>query len=242
MQWIIDNSEILKIAIALIGLFSIPFALSQLIANKRSHLFAVYTNTMDRLDRQEVREARHFVYSLVNERENIDLRETLYKEQQWTAYSVEEIKGDPVSVQKCWVNRQRSELICRTFDQLGLLIRSGRVPLNLIAHFYTYPVLNCWYNLAPYIYAVRETRGQPGHMWEFENLVCKILIPGLESKCGVWEDVLDHDVNLHSVYPKIKKEWVRGPKDSKFNPGQNLWIVDRWTLLFRKLKKNGYKS
>jgi hypothetical protein len=72
-------------------------------------------------------------------------------------------------------NRAKAELISRALDQLGYLVREGIVPLNVVARFYSYPTLKCWYQLSPYVAAVRKSRGQIGHMWEWENLVTKIM-------------------------------------------------------------------
>src|SRR5437667_302215 len=88
--------------------------------------------------------------------------------------------------------KRQAEAIARALDQLGYLVREGIVRLNVIARFYSYPTLKCWYELSPYVAAVRTARNQPGHMWEWENLVKKV-IEGARTDTGLWKGTLEHD-------------------------------------------------
>jgi hypothetical protein len=123
-----------------------------------------------------------------------------------------------------------AERTARAFDRLGLLVREGRIPVDLIARFYVTPILRCWYKLGPYIVKVRDKRQQKGHMWEFENLVFAIVKPRVTLGRGVWKNVKAHEgleaykeavdatpINLlHEIEP---------PKfrDNDYQPPERLW-------------------
>jgi hypothetical protein len=112
-------------------------------------------------------------------------------------------------------------MIARALDQLGYLVREGIVPLNVVARFYSYPTLRCWYQLSPYVAAIRVSRKQPGHMWEWENLVWKI-IKGARSGAGIWTGALEHD-NLRDYAQKIEERTKDFPKARDWNPPDRSW-------------------
>ena len=217
------TAEWIKIAIGLVGLLTLAFAASQLATQRRAHLFEVYRNMFVMLDDPAERSARHYVYDIYKVE---GLREKVFNDEMWLDPDFEPAEGN--AEQKKWVeHKDAAERVCRRFDQLGILVRQGRVPVNLIAQFYTYPIMTCWYVLSPYIRAVRKDRAQPGHMWEFENLVHRIVIPALKKDEGVWKGVFEHDIRNKDLLPKLEKEQSDGPRDGDFNPGIDLWVVGK---------------
>jgi len=217
-----DVFEIIKIAFSFVALLTIYFSAGVLFTHRRAHLLEVYKHVFTKLDDENVRKARHYVYSL----DNVTLRSTVYKEEQWLCKKQEDMESKKEEVELWWANRSKAELICRTFDQLGLLVREGRIPINIIAQFYVYPILRCWYVLSPYIDAVRNERGQPGHMWEFEHLVFRVVIPGLESNSGVWKGILAHDTPSREKLGTVQDDYKKMVhKDTEYNPSTTLWEI-----------------
>jgi len=163
--------QYVTLAAALVGVIGLYIAVRQVAEVRRSHLFDVYTAVMDRLDSPDLRRARHYVY----ERRPDELVDAV---------------DNPKRTQ---ADRQMIELLARSMDQLGFLVRTGRVPIEIIAQFYAYPILKSWVQLSPYIQAARDRRGQQGHMWEFENLAINIVARGVRSQKGPWRDAVKHD-------------------------------------------------
>ena len=157
-------------------------------------------------------------------------REETYKTESWLDLAVVAQHGDLKA------HRAQAEKVVRSFDQLGFLVREGRVPVDTIARFNVVPILHAWYALSPYVLAVRKQRGQPSHAWHFENLVYGIMLPGLDSGRGPWRGVLAYD------FPETDKErhtWlnvVRGERPSSGDcapgyPGRvRLWNLRGWRL------------
>jgi hypothetical protein len=81
----------------------------------------------------------------------------------------------------------------------------------------------------PYILEERDFRRQPGHLWEWENLVRRIIIPGLIQD-GVWAGVASHD-ELGTWAKKVGED-TEGDRfkrlsDQNYAPGMHLWQIER---------------
>lgn len=162
-------------ALALIGLV---LTIRQLLGVNRAHLFDVYTAVMEMMDNPAARNARHYVYrtspdEITRIMDLAQKTESLHREEDERAQGV--------------------ELVMRTMDRLGFLVRNGSVPIEVIEQFYAFPVVKAWVQVEPYVHNVRTERHQPGHMWEFENLALHIIGSGVKSKKGTWKDVAEHD-------------------------------------------------
>ncbi len=118
-------------------------------------------------------------------------------------------------------DRDAADTVSRSFDQLGLLVREGAVPLNIIAHFYASPVLRCWYKLQPYVGVERWKRNQNGHLWEWENLVLRIVIPRIKAGNGIWRGISAHD-GLEDYFTKIENQ-IPIDRDNVYLPAFHLW-------------------
>jgi hypothetical protein len=219
---------------AVAALVALGYYRKQAAASTRDHLNNVHQLVFQRLDATEVREARHYVYALdttvnekgeLTERDPSDTAGLTYENEYWLALGSPACPGSADRQEQWKKNRAKAELIARALDQLGYLVREGIVPLNVVARFYSYPTLRCWYQLSPYIAAIRNNRGQPGHMWEWENLVRRI-IEGAELNRGIWKGTSDHD-NLKAYATKIAlRSGVDAfPKDLKWNPPDCSWTV-----------------
>lgn len=226
---------ILTLALVVIGYLGLKTGRSALAEYKtqawaatREHMNNVHLAVFQRLDAPEVRGARHYVYAMdtiwnaargeFEDRKPLDLSNLTFQRQQWLLLGTPDCPGTEEE-QKPWKeNKAKAEIMARALDQLGYLVREGIVPINVVARFYTYPALRCWYQLCPYIEAVRKTRKQPGHMWEWENLVNKIIV-GARSGEGIWKGTADHD-NLKEYTTKITERTARKdfPRDEVWNP------------------------
>lgn len=233
----------LDITIKLVTLVGVGVAVFQLFVNQRAHYFNVYRDSMKVLDEEAVRQARHWVYGIDNR--------NIWKKEGWLRLGAEPRPKEgahPKEKAVCeeqkehWTHKVLAERVAKSFDQLGLLVREGRVPIDLVARFYTTPVLRCWYLLSPYIAAVRGFRDQRGHMWEFENLALGIVVPAVKRGTGPWQGIKEHE-NLTS-YPfhgrKLNgdlfiKERVNllelrhiDKWDSSYSPEESLWHLNGW--------------
>jgi hypothetical protein len=203
------------------GVVTLAFAAAHLSARRRAHLLEVYRHTFDLLDDPTVRDARHYVY---------EIQRDAFETEHWM--DLENFKIDPQY--NGWKeNKGKAERVARTFDQLGLLLREGRIPTNIIARFYASPILRCWYQLSPYIGAVRARRNQPGHMWEWENLVFEIVAVRLKKNKGTWKGARNHD-NLESQIQAVEHERDVIRRDKEYKPGIHLWEIGRSWLQFWK--------
>jgi hypothetical protein len=156
-----------------------------------------------------------------------------------------------------WNLRQAAETTARAYDRLGLFVREGLVPVDLVAAFYVAPVVDGWLRLHRFIEAERVRRGQPGHMWEFENLVYGIILPGLsEGADSPWAGVGRHEGLEQPICDGLRErmnasrtsddpgflregetrlQWLKGsrknltPRDEKYNPPHTLWRLRRWS-------------
>jgi hypothetical protein len=231
----LSNRDLCLKALALVGvivaLFQWRTANRQLrIANHqratadRTHLFNVYAKALDLLDETEMRTARNWVYKMDSD---------AFKPQRegWIAMLAEPPESE-VSRREAWKNKQRAEKVARGFDRLGLLVREGRIPINLVARFYVTPILRCWINLRPYVEAVRKDRSQNGHMWEFENLAVEIVLKGAQSDAGVWRGVREHE-NLRMYQASHASDPIDLLENTKHAAGWHaayapvrLWIIE----------------
>jgi hypothetical protein len=180
-----NENEILTyfdLILKLIGIFGLLIALITLLFRKKADLFQIYTGVFAMVDNKDFREARDYVTRVME-------KDTHSREKEdW---------NNPKILDEYKKNKMYADEVARGFDKLGLLVREGQIPLNIIARFYAYPILKCWLKLSVYIQQVRgskdqDGRGQKGHRWEFENLV-RIVVAGVKSDQVLWENVIDHD-------------------------------------------------
>jgi hypothetical protein len=208
----VDICEAIAAGLAAIAAcIAVVFYREQARAATQEHRNNVHQLVFERLDSSEIRAARHFVYSIDTALNNGKLEDLpplnkdnfAFQKEHWMLLGSPGFAlGTPAERTLWQEHKDNAERVARALDQLGYLVREGIVPLNVVARFYTYPTLKCWYKLSPYVRAIRETREQFGHMWEWENLVWKI-IKGARDGKGIWEGTLDHD-NLKDYADKIE--------------------------------------
>ena len=159
-------------------------ATEQARAARVEHLNNVHQLIFERLDAAEIRAARHYVYAIDTTLANGKHEELppltdsplTYQNEHWVELGGLGLTHGDETQRMLWQeHKDKAEKVARALDQLGYLVREGIVPLNVVARFYSYPTLKCWYKLSPYIAAIRKDRQQLGHMWEWENLVKKII-------------------------------------------------------------------
>jgi hypothetical protein len=202
------------------GALALFFTAYQSATRRRAHMLEVFRqvfNMMDASDVADIRDARRFVYQV---------HRTAYQAEHWL--ELDNYKNDH-NYHTWKINYARAERVARSFDQLGLLIREGLLPINILARFYASPAVRCWYQLSPYVNALRApgARNQPGHMWEWENLVCNIIIPRFRNDRGSWRGVSRHDM-LEDYAAKILHEREQMIRDKDYSPPQRIWEVGRW--------------
>jgi hypothetical protein len=219
-------------ALTLVG---IGVAVRQLLISRRSHLFDVYREAMKLLDSDDVRSARNWVY---------DISPNLFDTEGWISLNAKptepktSLPGLDLEARlrlyeeelERYNHKQMAERTARAFDRFGLLVREGRIPIDLVSHFYVTPILRCWYRLAPYIVRVRDKRQQKGHMWEFENLVFAVVKNRVKSGRGVWKNVVAHEgleaykATADAVPINLLRE-IQPPhfRDNDYDPPENLW-------------------
>jgi hypothetical protein len=208
--------RVLTLIVALIALF---VASASWITGRRTHLLQVFRDTFNILDTKSMRKARRYVYTLRQSPTDEQIKQNFLEYTGDKKNMLTTLMGNTKNVE-----RDNMEIVARSFDNLGLLVREGKVPLNLIARFYSMPILRCWYHLSPYINAVRLKREQPGHMWEWENLVFNIMIPNLQKNKGVWKGQMEHDGLLpYITYIIEEREFMI--RDKNFNPDFHLWTI-----------------
>jgi hypothetical protein len=198
-------------------------------AAQRDHINNVYRIVFEKLDSDDVRGARHYVYEMdklpdagggMKDREPEQTEDLTYINERWL-----DLDGLPPELHPAWkTNKAKAERIARALDQLGFLVREGIVPVNILARFYTYPTLKCWYKLCPYVNAVRKHRGQKGHFWEWENLVRMVIAKTNEGE-GVWKGCRSHD-NLETIIDQIKggTNHIKLVTDNDWKPPDRSWI------------------
>ena len=204
------------------GIFTLFFTAAQLATRRRAHLLEIYKFAFDMLDSQEMRDARKYVYKIAKE----EVPRNIFESEHWQDLEVSE-KGSDFETWKR--HRDMAERVGRSFDQLGLLVREGRIPVNLVARFYASPAIRCCYALSPYIASERSEgrRNQPGHFWEWEHLVTDVIIRHLTDDSGVWKGVSRHD-KLEDWAEKIRHDLKGMRKDAQYAPPQTLWELGSW--------------
>ncbi len=203
------------------GLLGFFFALATLSVRRKLHLFDVYREVMNMMDSQEIYADRRYVYSL---------SETAYEEGNWLALNPDDLESAEALRQRTRVDR-----VLKAFDHLGLLVREGQVPVDIIARFYVRPALDVWARTGRYISSKRvhkPEREHRGYLWEFENLVFNVIIPGVESEKTPWDGVKDHD-DLEELMRHLKTTFGNMPRDHKYAPRQRLWAIAKWWEFWR---------
>jgi hypothetical protein len=216
---------IYKIIMPCLGFTAFFIACANWISGRRAHLLQVYTEIFKLLDKPDMRVARSEVYKLRVKDESFKRIEELMIKEHWVDKNFNQLSKDP-NFNDWKINKDMVEKVCRSFDHLGLLVREGKVPINLLARFYASPAIRCWFSLSVYIDAVRKDRAQNGHLWEWENLIEKIIIPGLNSNEGVWKGVKEHD-GLLPYMQKISFELIGMQRDNIYKPPVHLWEIGR---------------
>jgi hypothetical protein len=215
-------TSVLVVVFGSSGLLTLIFAAQQLGIRRRAHILELYRQAFTMIDSPDVRAARQFVYKVDRD---------AFEREHWVDIDSHCGKDGYADWQE---NRARAERVARSFDQLGLLVREGLLPINVVARFYASPCLRCWYRLSPYINADRSSRGrnQPGHMWEWENLVFRIIIPGLKRGRGPWRGVSAHD-KLEDLAHTVEHEHQSLLKDADYRPRSSLWELGRWYEIWK---------
>ncbi|HUZ45486.1 MAG TPA: DUF4760 domain-containing protein [Terriglobia bacterium] len=216
LQWLWSHFALVQLLVLLLAFLA---TIHQLGIRARAHLLDVYRQAITMMD--GIREDRHYVATIK--------REETYKDEHWLDKSECDKNED-------WKkHRESAEKVFRHCDQLGLLVREGRIPVNVVARFYVRPILQAWDHLRPYIIEVRKKRPQPSHGWEFEHLVHHIILPGMEHNRGVWKGVEEHEFPSLSAeniprgaeHPRRLLERVRRDEggDLFYKPGDNVWEI-----------------
>jgi hypothetical protein len=233
---------IIEVIVALSTILALFFYARQARAATKEHLNNVHQMIFDRLDADRIRASRHYIYTLAKEVDGVILAQDpdkkllleenwfeddrfTYKKERWLELSSSQVQGVSQAKLKQWTeNKEKAETVSRALDQLGYLVREGIVPLNLVARFYTVPTLKCWYALCPYVQKIRHDRDQKGHMWEWENLVNRI-VGGASKNKNVWKDASKHD-KLMDIIIKIEVQQAAAGYswDDEWNPPDQSWV------------------
>jgi hypothetical protein len=215
-------TEITKTLFNTGGALALYFAAAQLATRRRAHLLEIYSMTFEMLDTPEMREARKYVYKMAKE----EVPRRAFVDEHWQ--DLDKHAQDP-NFETWRRHRDMAEKVGRSFDQLGLLVREGRIPVDVVARFYASPAIRCWYGLAPYIASERspDQRNQPGHFWEWEHLVTDVIVEHLTDHHGVWKGVSRHD-KLEDWAGKVRHELGSMQRDTEYCPPQRLWELGPW--------------
>jgi len=135
-------ASIITAMIAIISIYPIFRSLKQ---SERSLRFNVYNQVVEKMER--TRKARHLLYTKVPETPSTT--------------SLNLLSPDEI---------EQLDDLTRSFDEIGLLIKYGVVPLGFVLDFYSHPIVIAWHRLEPSIMAERSKRNQPFHMYHFEQL------------------------------------------------------------------------
>lgn len=66
--------------------------------------------------------------------------------------------------------REAAEIVCHTYDSVGLMVRHGLIPANHIAFPYSDSLRKCWRILEPLVAEYRRGRGAPTLWLGFQEL------------------------------------------------------------------------
>jgi len=142
-----DIATIVTFLVVTVGL--IPIVIN-LISTSKNLKSKVFLDTLNLLDGKyhEIRGIRH---KLDDYLENAEKTGT---------------KFDILSIKK--EDRDKFDRLARTFDQVGLLVKHGVIPIDFLFDFYSKPVIKAWTHIRP-MFDVKRKK-QPGHMLKFEIL------------------------------------------------------------------------
>ena len=95
--------------------------------------------------------------------------------------------------------QKQVDQLAREYDKMGLLVKHGAIPINIVFDFYSKPIVQAWEALQGHITEERKARNQPGHMRKFETLAIGAAL---------------HRNQQHSEHPPMPdkhqiKEWNR---------------------------------
>lgn len=202
------------------GTVALFYTAAQLATRRRAHVLELYRQAFAMLDEPAMREAREYVYKFMTP--------DAFNSEHWLYLDDPKSGLMPHTDYKDWKeHKRRAEMVGRSFDQLGLLVREGRLPLNILARFYVSPALRCWCRLRDYVEAQRKERTQPGHFWEWENLVFEIILPSIERNQGIWKGVSRHDV-LEKWAAEAKHGRGNLLRDTTYSPPGRTWELGPW--------------
>lgn len=133
------------------------------------------------------------------------------------------------------VSEEKLNKLCRAFDTIGLMVRLGVMPVDIVATYFSRPTLMTWLKCAPFIRARRRFSKHPGFRWHFEFLVFNVVIPGILSDKGPWRGMRDldkldpilHDVAIDSLSAVIGID-----RDESFAPSVSYWKLAWWPLSY----------
>ena len=214
----LDTTNFIRLVVEILGLIAIFFAGWRLLTIRKRHLFEVSTAMLKFLDGDRARHARRWLYTMIED-------------------------GLPSNTIDTWVkdkesklrDRDMAELIMRKFDRLGLLVRMGVVPIDIVVQFYVTPIIKSWIVLSKYIEELRKERAQPGHMWEFENLATNIIKRRVQKRWRPWKGISVHE-NMHEYKLEIGGKRIDllsrlkpcEKTDLKYRPREKLWYLGFW--------------
>lgn len=216
MVLLLGGSGVIGLLIQLIALNSnIREQNKQFRLKAQSHLSDIFRYTLNMGD--ETRDQRQYVH-------DIEENQNVFIEEAWLSLPKTE-KEVPPEQRIYFYHMKNADSVCRTFDRMGLLLREGVIPVDVVAHFYASPIIRSWYTLYKYIEALRKKKRQQGHFWEFENMVYKFLIPNLQKNEGIWKGVEEHD-QLQEKILHIQKNPLK-ESDVRFSPPDHYWYLNR---------------
>ncbi|MBI2927083.1 MAG: hypothetical protein HYY24_15415 [Verrucomicrobia bacterium] len=145
-----DTIEIIKLFGAVVAIVGIPLTWWRVRVAERALRADVYFRVLEMLEAN--RDVRHLLEGKLP-KPDLKLFESLSPDEQ-----------------------KKLDGLARVYDQVGLLVKHGAIPLDFLMDFYSRPLVVAWSRLSPHIRCVREQRGQPGHMVKFEMLAIEAKI------------------------------------------------------------------
>ena len=142
--------ETIKLIGAIVAIVGVPLTWWRVRVSERSLRANVYFRILEMLEK--LRDARHL----------LEAKLTKPNLQQFDALDESD--------------RKTLDGLARAYDQLGLLVKHGAVPLDFVMDFYSRPLVVAWNRLSPHVRRIRDERGQPGHMVKFEMLAIEAKI------------------------------------------------------------------
>ncbi len=143
LNYIIQLTTFVGVIVTVVTLF---YLLYQLKLSESMHRFEAYKTILE--FGEEYRDARLKLEAMTPEQRNSVI-----------------IREPPVTKDEIeWYQ------LARRLDMLGILRLYGVVPVKLLMHFYSRPLITVWTSLNKSINEIRDKRGQRGHMNSFEML------------------------------------------------------------------------